>query len=96
MPDQPPECPIACPNRKTDGLTLEFGQGRRIHLDPFELLLYALMMLPAGVMVKEAFQPDYTFEQAVGRTTAIAALAWGIRKAPTEEIYKWLADKRLG
>jgi len=94
-PPELPDCPIACPNRQTEGITLEFGAGKKIHLDPFEMMLYLLLMLPAGVMIREAFAADYSFEKAVGRVGAVAALSWGIRKAPTEEIYEWLKDKKL-
>lgn len=81
------------PEPKSEGVTLDFGKGYRAHLDPFEILLWLLLMMPVGVMLREAWQPDYTFEKAVGRVTALAALAWGIRKAPTEEIYERLAKK---
>ena len=95
MNEPPSNCPIECPNRQTEGITLEFGAGKKMHLDPFEMLLYLLLMLPVGVMIREAFAPDYPFEKAISRVGAIAALAWGIRKAPTEEIYQWLKDKKL-
>lgn len=95
MDDPTIVCPTECPNRKRDGVTLDFGSGKRIHVDPFEMLLYLLLMLPVGVTIREAFAADYSFEKAVGRVTAIAALSWGIRKAPTEEIYQWLHEKRL-
>lgn len=90
-----PECPTACPNRKRDGIWLDFGKGKKMHIDPFEMLLYTLLMLPIGVMVKEAFATDYTFEKAIGRVTAISAFLWGIRKAPTQDIYEWLLTKNL-
>lgn len=95
MTEPTPECSLTCPNRKRDGITLDFGKSRLIHVDPFEMTLYLLLMLPIGIMVKEAFNPDYSFEKAVGRTTAIAALMWGIRKAPTQSIYEWLATKKI-
>jgi len=90
-----PACPIACPNRKKDGIWLDFGKGKKMHIDPFEMMLYTLLMLPIGVMVKEAFATDYTFEKAIGRVTAISAFLWGIRKAPTQDIYEWLLSKEL-
>jgi hypothetical protein len=77
------------------GITLEFAKGKTVRLDPFECLLWLLLMLPVGVMIREAFSPDYTFEKAMGRVGAIAALGWGIRKAPTENIFEWLASKKL-
>jgi hypothetical protein len=90
-----PECPIACPNRKQDGIWLDFGKGKKMHIDPFEMLLYMLLMLPIGTMIKEALADDYTFEKAIGRVTAISAFLWGIRKAPTQDIYEWLLTKSL-
>lgn len=96
MSEQPGlNCPTNCPNRRTDGVTLNFGDGKTMHVDPFEVMLYLLLMLPVGVMIREAFDIDYTFEKAVGRCGAIAALAWGIRKAPTEQIYEWLLSKKI-
>ena len=89
------ECPIACPNRKKDGIWLDFGKGKRMHIDPFEGLLYMLLMLPIGTMIKESFAAEYTFEKAIGRCTAISAFLWGIRKAPTQEIYEWLLKTKL-
>lgn len=92
-PEQP--CPIDCPNRQSEGITLHFGGDRTMHLDPFEILLWLLLMMPIGVAVREAFNPEFTFEKAIGRVGALAALAWGIRKAPTEQIYEWLHGKNL-
>jgi hypothetical protein len=99
MPEENPvefECPTTCPNRRRDGVTLRFGDGRTMHLDPFEIALYLLLMLPAGVMIREAFQPDYTFEKAIARTSAVAAMLWGIRKAPTQDFYQWALKVKLG
>lgn len=67
-----------------------------MHLDPLEILLYMLLMLPAGVAIKEAFAPSYTFEQAIGRTGAIAGALVGIRKLNTQGLYELIvsSDKK--
>lgn len=92
--EAPETCPLACPNRRRDGVTLNFD-GKLLHLDPLELLLYFVLALPIGIMVREAFQPDYSFDKAAARTGAIVALVWAIRKAPTESAYEWLESKKI-
>lgn len=96
-PDEAHEqpCPITCPNRRRDGITLTFALGKSLHLDPLELLLYFVLALPIGVMLRESFQPDYSFEKAAARTGAIVGLVWAIRKAPTESVYEWLESKKI-
>lgn len=89
------ECPTDCPNRKRDGVTLDFGAGKKIHLDPFEMLLYLLLMLPIGITIRDSFAKEFTFQEAAWRVGAIAGLAWGIRKAPTQDIYTWMSTKSL-
>ncbi len=88
-------CPATCPNRRRDGVTLRFSGNRSLHLDPLELLLYLVLALPVGVMIREAFAPDYTFDKAAARTGAIVALVWAIRKSPTESAYEWLESKTI-
>lgn len=88
-------CPVNCPNRRTltQGVTLNFGGGRSFHADPFELLLLWVIMLPIGIMVRDA--PKTSFDDSIKRVAVTSGLIYAIHKAPTRKIYELLAGTKL-
>lgn len=90
------EPPANSPDQSTEGVHLKFGNGKAIRLDPFELMLYFLLAFPAGAMIKEAFNPEYNFDTAIKRSTALIAVIWTIRKSPTDKVADWLLSQKVG
>lgn len=88
-------CPTTCPNRDRNGITLNFGK-RSIHLDPFEFILWSLLLLPCGGIVKEAWLNTLTFDETARRIGIIAGLGALIRTSPTEQIYELLSKFKVG
>jgi hypothetical protein len=89
-------CPIECPNRKYDGINLFFGKNK-IHLDPFELMLFALIaFLPAGISLRDAWDGKLTFRESIERISMIAGLSAVIRLSPTEQVSTFLSNFYIG
>lgn len=98
-PPEPQQCTFDCPNRrKRDGVTLSFGSGRRtIHLDPFELMLFALILaLPVGISLRDAWDGKLEFRESVERIAMISVLAALVRLSPTEQVSNFLSNFYLG
>lgn len=89
-------CPVECPNRKYNGVNLFFGK-HKIHLDPFELLLFALIvLLPAGISIRDAWDGKLSFKESIERISAIAFISAVVRLSPTEQISNILANYSIG
>ena len=89
-------CPIECPDRKCNGVNLFFGK-HKIHLDPFELLLFTLVAtLPAGISIRDAWDGKLSFRESIERISMIAALSTVIRLSPTEQISSFLENYSIG
>lgn len=88
-------CPVECPNRRRDGIILNFRR-RSIRLDPFELLLWAMLLLPCGSSMRDAWNGVLDFDASIRRIGVISALGTLIRTSPTEQLYEFLSKIKLG
>lgn len=85
-PEDAPECPIACPNRKATGLDL-FGW----HVDPLELVLHAAILICLGIpAARDSVKEDFDIEQGIKWLTAIAGASTLVRMSPTDRIDAYL------
>lgn len=90
-------CFTNCPNRRRDGITLDFGKNHRIHLDPFEILLWFLVVsLPAGITLRDAWDKKLEFNESLTRIAMISALGCLIRLSPTEQVSLFLQNFQIG
>jgi hypothetical protein len=71
-----------------EGISLDFVW-LKVHLDPLEILLFCLLFLPVGIMIRDA--PNTTFEDAMKRVAVIMGAATGIRTFPTDKLYERLS-----
>lgn len=95
QPD-PLECSLTCPNRRREGITLQFGK-KPIHVDLFELMLFGLILaLPVGMSLRDAWNDKLTFQDSVARIGAILGLGTAVRASPTEKISDALANFNIG
>ncbi|PHJ83048.1 hypothetical protein VF06_14995 [Nostoc linckia z4] len=81
--------------RKYNGVTLFFGK-YKIHLDPFELLLFGLVLLPTGICIQDAWNGKLTFKESITRISMIAFYSAVVRLSPTEQISFWLSNHYIG
>lgn len=96
MEDKQPSCPIDCPNRRTEGITLAFGK-KAIHLDPFEILMWVLIaVLPVGISIKDAWSGKLEFKESAERIVMISMLGAIVRMSPTEQISNFLSNFYIG
>ncbi|MFN6572415.1 hypothetical protein [Dendronalium sp. ChiSLP03b] len=98
MESTPPEkqCSFDCPHRRRDGVTLTFGK-QSIHLDPFEILLFALIAaLPVGISIRDAWDGKLEFKESIERIAAISALGCLVRMSPTEQVSNFLSNFHIG
>jgi hypothetical protein len=89
------QCP-SCPNRRDDGITLVFQKDRKIHLDPFEILLWLLLGLPVGITIKDAWVGNLVFRESIERIAMISGLGGLIRVSPTEQVSHFLGNFYVG
>lgn len=82
-----PECPLTCPNRKGNGLTL-FGWS----IDPVELLLHCCIFLMFGIpsISKAATDDDFDVNQALKWMGAMIGCSTVIRLSPTDRVNAYL------
>ncbi|AUB37519.1 hypothetical protein COO91_03464 [Nostoc flagelliforme CCNUN1] len=79
-------------SHQDQGITLDFGT-IKIHLDPLEILLFLLLALPIGIMIRDA--PKATFEDAMKQVVTVLTTVVGIRKLPTNKAYQFLSKVSL-
>ncbi len=88
---------LTCPNRRRDdGITLVFQKDRKIHLDPFEILLWLLLALPVGITMKDAWAGNLAFRESIERIAMISGLGGLIRISPTEQVSHFLGSFYVG
>lgn len=88
-------CPLDCPNRRSNGITLIF-KSRRVQLDPFEMILWLLLLtIPVGTTIRDAWNSKLNFEEGLKRIGAIAAIGFAIRNSPTDKAYEYLFGMRM-
>lgn len=88
MPEESPqhECPIACPNRKGDGLTL-FGW----HFDPIEICLHLAILVCLGFPAAKASVKDsFGVQQGIEWLSAIVGASTLVRLSPTDRLNAYL------
>jgi hypothetical protein len=99
MPDEQiteQSCNPNCPNRRRDGITLVFGKNQRIHLDPFEILLWVLIVsLPTGITLRDAWDKKLEFNESLTRIAMISAMGCLIRLSPTEQVSIFLQNFQI-
>ena len=89
-------CPYECPNRRKDGINLWLGK-ERIHLDPFEILLFLLIAaLPVGISLRDAWDNKLDFRASIERIAFISGLGAFVRMSPTEQVSNFLANFYIG
>ncbi|MBD2441584.1 hypothetical protein [Nostoc sp. FACHB-110] len=84
------------PSPKRDGVTLVFRKDSKIHLDPFELLLWLLLGLPVGITLKDAWTGNLAFRESIERIAMISGLGGVIRFSPTEQVSHFLSNFYIG
>ncbi len=95
----PSECPYSDPSGNhlcRPGLVLRYRNLFSIYIDPLELLLWGLVFfLPIGMSVRDAWDDNLSFDDALKRIGALASLAVIIRTGPTNAIYEKLMKTDL-
>ncbi len=89
-------CPTGCPNRRRNGIDLKFGKTHCFHVDPFEFLLWGLLLLPIGATIEQAWSREINFDESARRIGIVSALGTLIRTSPTEQIYNFLSKFNIG
>ncbi|MHC5897347.1 hypothetical protein [Nostoc sp.] len=74
---------------QSQGIGLIFGLVK-IHLDPIEMLLFFLLGLPIGTMIRDA--PSSSTEDAIKQVMSIVGIVAGIRALPTSKAYQALSN----
>ncbi|MBC1217726.1 hypothetical protein GNE08_26380 [Trichormus variabilis ARAD] len=83
-------------DRPSSGLTLVFQKDKKIHLDPFELLLWLLLMMPVGITVRDAWLGQLPFRESIERIALISGLGGFIRLSPTDRVSNLLSSFDIG
>lgn len=78
------------------GLTLIFQKDKKIHVDPFELMLWLLLMMPVGITLKDAWLGQLSFKESIERIGYISGLGSLIRLSPTDRVSSVLSNFYIG
>lgn len=78
------------------GLTLVFHKDKKIHLDPFELMLWLLLAMPVGITLRDAWLGQLPFRESIERIGLISGLGSVIRLSPTERVSSLLSTFYIG
>ena len=89
-------CPHNCSSCRQDGINLFFGK-QKIHLNPFEILLFLLIaVLPVGMSLRDAWDNKLDFRASIERIALISALGTFVRMSPTEQVSNFLSNFYIG